>query len=186
MSILRHIYESLATTILTYTRDPLKSPYKVNHVAMYQGQDLHQEKELGFKPPVVFIKFGQGQATQLVAPIQQITLPITIYLVTENYTENYILSIDQQTIITRALNNSPQDWQFAILRTYELPDANANALNVFETGYLTNYYDTTGFDNDETLIGGTSGFDYGINLSIYMNEPGENNGTQGWTVDINI
>ncbi len=173
------IFESLAKTILEGCQD--EEILKVHSVSLYQQQDLFQAQALGYRPPCVFIQFLPSTRAQLVGPIQQVTQPITIYLVCEEYSKDQLKSLARSYELLKVLNNSVQPWQFPILATGDTTDYQADSLIINQIGLSTDYYDAAGFE-EGTTIGGTSGFNWGMDLSIYMGLEG----TQGWCQNYNI
>lgn len=167
------LYESIERRIKQ------KLPW-INSVAMYEQQDILQAKSLGFKPPVIFIEFGTPIYTTLGNYVQQGDVSITIKYVFEEYTKNYLKGIKKKSQIVQALSWW-SDWQFAMVRTDDDTDENADSLYVCNITFKTSFYEDLSAD-DLIPLGGTNGY-YGISVELLITNDGVNysdhSGTSG-------
>lgn len=148
MSTLGNIYTSIKNRINTQLN-------WINSVDLYQQQDLFQEENLGFKPPVVFIDFQDIEYETTSKKVQQGTMNVVVKLVIEDYTKNYLKVFDKKELLNAKLN-AWGEWGSDLERITETTDIDADSLYIFETTYSTVFWEET-YTDDLTETGGTNG-----------------------------
>jgi len=160
-SSLRYIFECLKMRI-TQKVDWVKN------VSIYQQQDLFQEQSKGFNTPHVFIDFSNIEYRTMSRNIQECELDITLKIVIEDYSKDYLNALDKASIINSYVNNYTA-WNNNLERVESTTDITADSLYVFDIIYSTKFKeDTTPADSKKIEIGHGTDNPYCINVSLCM------------------